>query len=263
MRRHVIILGLLALTLAITGTALAGGPAKLDAGSDFVSRYVWRGMDAGNSACFQPSATLSKCGFELGMWGSYPLANDAAETDEIDFWLGYTFQMENGWSITGTATDYYYPNGGHDFFDFDADDALDSTLVITDNEETGIPDSVWECDQGGAHTVELGLAIAGPESFPMTLSAFMNVHNDAGNNVYFQADYATQVGGTALNLFAGFTPGSEDNLYYGTDEFALINVGFQVDRKIKMTSDFSLPVFLNFSLNPDAEIAFLYFGFSL
>ncbi len=250
MRRHSWIISLVVLVIVIASTAMAGEPASLSAGADFVSRYVWRGFDFGNSACIQPSAALGFSGAELGMWGSYPTGNDATGAEEFDLWFAYTVAMQNGVSITGMVNDYFFPSAGYKYFNFDGD--ADSTML---------PDSSYL--YGGGHTIEVGLSITGPETFPITLSGYMNVHNEAGNNVYIQADYPAQIGGTAINLFAGVTPGSEDNLYYGTDGFALINVGFQVDREVKMTDDFSLPVFINFSLNTDTEISYIYFGFSL
>ena len=55
----------------------------------------------------------------------------------------------------------------------------------------------------GAHTLEVGLSVTGPSTFPITLSGYVNVYNDAGSNSYFQADYPVAVSETELTFFCG------------------------------------------------------------
>ncbi len=60
----------------------------------------------------------------------------------------------------------------------------------------------------------------------------------------------------------GATSGSKKNPgYYGSDDFAIINLGAKVSRSIEFTDKFSLPVFGQVIVNPNAEQAFLVFGF--
>ena len=51
--------------------------------------------------------------------------------------------------------------------------------------------------------------------------------------------------------------------FYAGGESGLVNVSFSGEKDIKITEDYSLPVFGSFIYNPDAEAAFLVFGFSL
>lgn len=235
------------LVAGMTAGATAFDEISINSGVDFYNRYVWRGLDIANTPSIQPTLSIAYSGFEFGAWGAYTLSNEASESDEIDFWIGYTLELENGVAFTLLATDYYYPNAGIDFFNFNNHDA-----VIDDT----IPDL-------GAHIIEMGLSISGPESFPATLSGYVNIHNDAGNNAYFQIDYPVNVGDTELGLFCGFAAGSEENPdYYGAEDFSAINVGVTVSREIEVSESFSVPLVISLILNPEAEISHLLIGMS-
>ncbi len=212
-------------------------------GVDFVNRYVWRGLDIGSAPSVQPYLSVITGGLEVGFWGAYASGNNAEDLDETDIWAGYTHSWQNGVSLTGLVTDYYFPNAGVKWGNFNNHD---------------------DPDGAGAHTFELGLSFTGPEVFPLTVSAFSNVYNDAGNNSYFQADWPISTNGTDMTLFLGATPGSNKNPgWYGSEEFAVINLGMAASREIEMSSSFSLPVSVSYVLNPRAEKSFLVFGFGL
>ena len=233
---------LLVLISGFTITAIAQDKLEVNTGVDIYSRYVWRGLDIAATPSIQPSISISYGGFEFGTWGAYTLSNEAAASDEIDFWLSYSLELEDGPSFTLLATDYYFPNGDAKFFNFNNHDDVDGP---------------------GAHTIELGLSIAGPESFPVTVSGYMNVHNDAGSNTYFQLDYPFHAGETDLGLFFGFAGGSEDNPnYYGTDTFNAINIGVNAGREIIISDHFSLPLTFSLIVNPRDEISHLLVGAS-
>ena len=239
----------LAATLAfiIIGASTAAAQVTVNSGVDFYNRYVWRGLDIAKTPSIQPSLSLAHGGLELGVWGAYTLSNETSESDEIDFWLSYAIALRNGASIQLLATDYYFPNAGIDLFNFNNHDAM-----IDDT----IPDP-------GAHTVELGLAVTGPEAFPLTLSAFVNVYNDAGSNTYFQLDYPLSVGETELGLFCGAAGGSKDNPgYYGTENFNVINIGVSAARSVAVSESFSLPLTVSVIINPHEEISHLVVGMS-
>lgn len=225
------------------GISSAQSGPEINTGADIVSRYVWRGTDFWAAPNIQPSLSIGYAGLELGVWGAYTLANNTEETDEIDTWLSYTYNIENSVSITVLATDYYFPNTGikwGNFNDYDNDDGP------------------------GAHTIELGAGITGPEAFPLSVFGYINVYNDEGNNAYFQADYPFQVKETELNVFIGAASGSEDNPdYYGTDDLQVINLGVRAERDIKISGDFTLPLSVSFIMNPNIEVSYLVLGFSL
>ena len=83
--------------------------------------------------------------------------------------------------------------------------------------------------------------------------------------------YFTEV--EALYVEAGFSLGVVDfALGYGSDDEAtawyangdsgLVNIAIGGSKDIKITEDYSLPLFSSFVYNPDAESAFLVFGMS-
>ena len=246
--RHLLASLTLVVLLSMAGSVAAEScPVTVSTGVDLYNRYVWRGLDIAATPSIQPALAVGVGGLELGTWGAYTLSNEASESDEIDFWLSYTHGFEGGATVSAVVTDYYFPNAGVDFFNFNNHDAM-----IDDT----IPDP-------GAHTIELGLSVTGPESFPITVSGYMNVHNDAGDNTYFQVDYPLALKDTDLNFFCGATVGSEDNPdYYGADEFAVINVGVTAAREIVISESFSLPLSVSFIVNPEAEISHLLVGVS-
>ena len=145
---------------------------SLDANADIVSRYIWRGLNVNDQPNIQPSVTLSCSGIQLGLWGSYGLTDQNPSdryypvSQEIDTWLGYSYSFSSGLEIGAVITDYYYPNAGLKIGNFNNYDDVNGP---------------------GAHTIEAGLNLTGPESFPLSLNGYINVYNDAGNNVYYRS----------------------------------------------------------------------------
>lgn len=216
---------------------------KINAGADFVSRYIWRGNDYGNAPSIQPSLALTYKGFEAGFWGAYTFSNNAQIGDELDAYLSYTFDLQNSSSLKFIVTDYYFPNAGIRMGNFNNYDNINGA---------------------GAHVLEAGISFTASESFPITLSAFYNFHNDSGKNSYFELSYPFKISDTDINIFTGATSGSKQNpVYYGAENFSIINVGISASKSIKLTNDFSLPVFVSFALNPRLEKSFLVFGISI
>lgn len=89
-------------------------------GTDLVSRYVWRGTDFGQSPSIQPTLAFSYSGLEIGAWGAYQLGRDASllPADELDLYLGYSLELGSA-SLDLIATDYYFPNSGIKFGDYE------------------------------------------------------------------------------------------------------------------------------------------------
>jgi hypothetical protein len=235
------------LLVGAAAPAMAGDAVTVNIGADLFNRYVWRGLDIASTPSIQPALSVGMAGFELGAWGAYTLSNQESASDEVDFYLNYTYGLENGVSVAPIVTDYYFPNAGRRMFNFNDYDA-----VANDS----IPDP-------GAHTLELGLSITGPEAFPVTLSAYVNVYNDAGNNTYFELDYRVTVNGTDVTFLCGAAGGSTKNPgYYGTDDLQVINIGVTASRPLGLSEKFSLPLTVGFILNPNAEVSNLLVGLS-
>lgn len=211
--------------------------------ADLVSRYVWRGFDVGNSPNIQPLITTNYKNFEVGLWGSYAFTEEATKFDELNLWLFYTINTGSGYKLKLSIIDYYFPNDGKKLGNFN---------------------NFNHPDGNGAHLLNLGVSATGPESFPFTFAANINVHNDSGHNSYFELSYPFSLNNYNIDLFCGVTPGSKKNTnYYMTDKFSLINLGFRIEREIKISEYFSVPVFSVFSVNPSLENSYLVFGITL
>jgi hypothetical protein len=222
---------------------------SIGAGGDFVSRYIWRGINVNDQPNIQPYISLDYAGLQLGFWGSYGLShlNSTDEyyvfQSEIDTWLSYSLTLGSEVNLTALLTDYYFPNSGIKIGNFNNYDNVNGP---------------------GAHTVEAGLTIAGSESFPLSLSGYINIYNDEGNNTYFQADYSTSMQAFNLDVFAGAAGGSNKTPgYYGTDKFNFVHVGVKVSKSVVITESFSLPVYCSYILNPKSETSFLVLGISI
>ncbi|MCF6269400.1 MAG: hypothetical protein L3J41_06810 [Melioribacteraceae bacterium] len=237
MKKKILNLLITVLLILISSTNLFA-QAEVSVGADLVSRYIWRGLDFGSSPSIQPTVALTTGSFEVGVWGAYQLGRDGATmpTDEIDLYLGYTFNIGNS-SLGLVVTDYYYPQGKFKIGDIDG-------------------------DGNGAHTIEVGAIYSGPESFPIYLSGYVNVHNDPDYSAYFEVGYSTAVQNVSLDFFIGATPGGV-NAYYNTDSFSVTNIGIKAAKEIKINNDFSLPIFGSLILNPNQDIAYLVFGISI
>ncbi|HEX2865693.1 MAG TPA: TorF family putative porin [Ignavibacteriales bacterium] len=218
-------------------------PYSFSFGADLVSRYVWRGIEVGESMPqVQPYGSFdldlkSSGSFSLGLWGSYGFTGNYAEND---FYLKYSYETSAG-TFSATATDYYYPY-------------IDS-LKLSDFKNNG----------EGAHTMEAAFLYTGPEAFPVSFTLSKNFYNDipGQKSLYVELGYPVAFNGTSLNFFAGAAQGPSVWHSVTSDQFQVINLGFNVSKEIKITQDFSLPVGLSFIMNPHIKNTYVVFKVSL
>ena len=96
----------------------------LNLGADFMSRYVWRGIDFGRSPSIQPYLSLKTGKLEFGAWGAF--TTNGLGVQETDLYA--TFSILDNLSIT--ITDYFFPNDELDennYFDY-SNDSTDHIL---------------------------------------------------------------------------------------------------------------------------------------
>ena len=203
------------ITIGSLNTLTAQNKVTLDPGGDFVSRYVWRGTDFGNSPAIQPNLALGYGGFELGVWGSYSTNN--GNFQEVDLYASYTFKE----MVTLTVTDYFFPNGR----------ISDNNYLHYDSDSTG-------------HIFEGMISFNGTEKIPLSLFIATNFAGaDAKTHdgklqysTYIELGYSTYVGKTSLDVFLGVTPTSPDqdkgeSGYYGS-KAGIVNLGITGGRDI-------------------------------
>jgi len=215
----------------------------LSVGTDVVSRYIWRGFDYGESPSIQPAIEFSTGGFAIGFWGAYPTADPGTGVEEIDFYTYYSFDLEKAGSVSIGFTDYMYPTSkGFQFSNFNNYDDTSG-------------------DGPGSHYIELNTVYSGPESFPVYFSLNVFLYNVAENPFYFEVGYSTSISDVGLDIFVGVTPG-DTGFYYGVDKFDFTNIGIKASKEIKVTDDFTLPIFSSVIINPSADDLFFIFGLS-
>ena len=227
---------ILAMGLIAGATAFAQDKIETTVSADVVSQYIWRGQDLGSTAV-QPTLGIGYKGLSLSAWGSYGLT-DPADTKEFDLTLAYTI---DGFNIG--VTDYWF-NAGLDpdnrYFKYDAHGT----------------NHVFEANIG----YDFGLA---------SIQWYTNFSGNDGLNKDGKRAYSSYVelaapfklGGAEWTASVGAVPFATD--FYGTDGFAVTNVSLQASKAIPITDRFSLPVFAGISTNPQAQKAYLVFGFTL
>lgn len=201
--------------------------------ADFVSSYIWRGMDSGN-ACVQPSLGVNWKGLTVYAWGSTEFRN---KNNEIDLSLEYECR-----NLTLYANNYFTQIEDESFRYFDYSSHF-----------TG-------------HTFEIGAGYMLSKKFPLSVSWYtVFAGNDYRENEkrawssYCELSYPFNIKEVDLSVEAGFTPW--EGMY--SNKFNVVNVGLSATKELKITSGFSLPVFGKLIANPYEEQVYFVFGFSL
>lgn len=226
----------------VVTAAAASAPAaaqSVSLGADVVSRYIWRGLDFGESASIQPGVTVSLGKLEFGAWGSYSISKPGADANENDLWASFTHSFESGASLSVGVTDYYFPNGGKDFLDEEA------------------------------HEQELWASLSGPESLPLSIYAGLLL--DSVGSLYAEVGAPLmEAEGVELAAHLGVVGG--ESAFYLTDGAAVVNVGVTASTELSITESFALPVSVSYVVNPSkvdppGEVrgsrAYLFFGVSI
>ena len=234
--------------------------ATINFGADLVSRYIWRGIDYGNSPAVQPNLSFSWNGLNIGAWGSYAFSghqvqvNDSTVADEnyaeTDLYISYTYRW-----FTLMVFDFFVPNGiepnaGSSYFDYN-------------NATTG-------------HAFEGSLSFAGPDKFPLQVFVStlfygadknrdsLGIYGQGSKNnfsTYFELAYKFNVTkiGVELKPFIGGIPFGSS--WYGPYA-GVTNIGLTAKKGIPVTSVYSLPVQVSVITNPQVQSVFFVFGVS-
>jgi hypothetical protein len=248
--------------LAETGNEAKDKGATLNFGADIMSRYIWRGIDYGNSPAIQPNLYFSWKGLNVGAWGSYSFApyrtmvNDTVSKNmgnytEMDMYVSYTLKW-----FTLMFFDFYIPNS----LDANYTGIKRYQYFNYDNKTTG-------------HTFEVSLAFTGPAKFPLkvfvgtlvygndkakdSLGKYSNV-NKNNYSTYLEVSYPFSIRKIIdLNCFVGGTPfpGS----WYGL-KAGITNVGITAKKTIPVTKSYGIPVQVSLISNPMTQKMFLVFG---
>ena len=226
----------LALLLFGAATAKAQDMVETTVGTDFVSSYVWRGLELGDVS-MQPTLGVSYKGLSLSAWGSVGLSNPA-DTKELDLTLAYSV---GGFNIG--VTDYWF-NAGLDplnrYFKYAADET-NHVFEANVGYDFGFASLQWYTNFAGNDLVET--------TGKLVYSS------------YFEINVPFTLGGVDWTATAGAVPFATD--FYGTGSFAVTNLALTAAKDIRITDTFSIPVFAQVAANPCSRAAFLVFGITL
>jgi hypothetical protein len=201
-----------------------------------VNRYLWRGQLYDATPNAQPFINLEKGGLKLGAWGSYGMLSNFGE---VDLSLSYTYKW---FSIQ--AYDYFVIS----------DDQADNYHYFNYKSNTT------------KHSFDCALVFEGGDKFPLKLTFSNFLYGDdrdtLGNNYYssyFEAGYPFNVGKINLNIFLGLT---DRESCYG-NEAGVVNAGITAVKKIKINSNYEIPISCSLISNPQKERIFLILMISL
>ncbi len=227
---------LTALLSIATVTVEAQEKVETTVKGDFVSSYIWRGLDCG-SAAVQPTLGIGYKGLSLSAWGSYGLTNPD-DVKEMDLTLAYSV---GGFNIG--ITDYWFSSGldpeGR-YFKYDA--------------------------HGTNHVFEANI---GYDFGPLALQWFTNFAGNDGTNKdgkrayssYAELSVPFALAGVDWTAVAGVVPFATTS--YATTGFAVTNLSLMATKDIKITDSFSIPIFGQIVGNPCTQKAYLVLGFTL
>lgn len=231
--KNIITLGFVSVITLISYAQDTACTSSLDIGTDLMSRYIWRGTDLGRSPSIQPYLSYTKGNFEIGTLGAF--TTNGMNIQETDIYMIYT--IKDMFSVI--ITDYFFP-----------DDALDNNKYFEYN------------DTLTGHVFEASLGFNGTEKFPLSFLACFNFYGfDKDNSIYLELVYSGNCNSINYDLFLGLTP--YNGIYtYNNRGVGVINLGITINKDIKISENYELPVSCSLITNPQAENIFLVFGLS-
>ena len=203
--------------------------------ADFVSSYIWRGLDCG-SVAVQPTLGIGYKGLSLSAWGSYGLTNPD-DVKEFDLTLAYT---AGGFNIG--ITDYWFSAG------------LDPDARYFKYDAHGT-NHVFEANIG------YDFGFASLQWFTNFTGNDYKTDGKRAYSSYVEVAVPFKLATVDWTATAGAVP--FESAQYGTNGFAVTNLALKATKEIKVTDTFSIPVFGQVVGNPCSQKAYLVFGFTL
>ena len=227
----------LVMAIAFPVASMAQDKVETSVGADIVSGYIWRGQNYGG-ASIQPSLSVAYKGLSLSAWGSVGI--DGSDAKEIDLTLAYEI---GNFSIS--LTDFWCMPSG----------------------EEG--EGVKYFNYGAHSTAHVFEAQVGYDFGIFALNWFTNIAGADGVNKDGERAYSSYVsliapfslGGLEWEAEVGATPWATD-YYANTNGFAVCDLSLGASKEIKITEEYSLPVFAKATFNPASDKAYLTFGIS-
>ncbi|MBP3776953.1 MAG: hypothetical protein IJ552_00240 [Prevotella sp.] len=223
---------ILAMGLVASATALAQDKIEATIGADFVSQYIWRGLDCGNVS-LQPTLGIAYKGFSLSAWGSVGFKSE--DTKEFDLTASYTVG-----GLTVEVTDYWFDSPEKRYFYYNAH-STSHVFEASVAYDFGLLSAAWYTNFAGND----GLNKSGKRAY----------------SSYFEVNAPFKLATCDWTGTLGVVPYATD--FYDTTGFAVTNVALKASKDIKITDSFSVPIFGQVIANPCSQKAYFVFGFTL
>ena len=221
-----------AMGLVASATALAQDKIEATIEADFVSQYIWRGLDCGNIS-IQPTLEIGYKGFSLSAWGSVGFKSE--EPKEFDLTASYTVG-----GLTVGITDYWFNSPEERYFYYNAH-STSHVFEAFATYDFGLLSAAWYTNFAGND----GLNKSGKRAY----------------SSYFEVDAPFRLATCEWTGTLGVVPYATD--FYDTSGFAVTNVALKAAKDIKITDSFSVPLFAQVVANPCSQKAYFVFGFTL
>mgnify|MGYP000561812620 CR=1 FL=1 len=218
---------------------------KLTAAVDIVYPYLWRGIKYyGDKVAFQPYLNYAVTDkLSIGLWATTNFSNAADAYNEYDLSISYQISPV----VSVVLADYYWPATKNNldwerssYFDYSDGSAKTLDLsILLDFSEKGVPlDFTWSTFIGGGDY---------KDDADGGRSRAYSSYAEVGYTHSFESagiDVRPFVGAAVINKGG----------YYGTDAndeagFTFSNVGVNVSKEIKISENYSIPVFVRYTNN--------------
>jgi hypothetical protein len=221
---------LIILLMVVSNAIQSQEKVNLALDANLVSAYIWRGLELAKISV-QPSITLSYQGFKLKGWGS--IGTQKSDIQEFD--LGLTYHTNK---FRAGITDYY-TKGKFGCFHFSSDrtnHVLGAELAY----DFGVLSIDWFTN------------IAGNDG-----------KNKSGNRAYSSYISATvpfSISGLKCETSIGATPWATTYYNDGANGFEVTDITLKVQKEVRITDVYSIPMYGKIMVNPAVEDTFFAFG---
>lgn len=217
--------------------SLKAKPVDITAKADFVSDYIWRGIYQNSGFSVQPSLGFSYCGLSLSTWGSQSITNNDMAPQEFDVILSYNIE-----GFTITATDYWWEGMKAPYDHYRDKHHFEGTVSYyfgTKFQKVPLLISWSTMFAGGDQT---------------------NIRKRAYSTYIYGCYDIVCPWGVIITPSIGLTPWKG---MYDTAHAAITDITLKVYKDLKITQQFSIPLFVQTIVSPEADKCYLIAGFSV
>ena len=212
-------------------TARAQDKVEADLTVDFVSSYIWRGMDLGGAA-LQPELSVGWKSLSLSASGNAGITDNLRE---LDLTLSYTI---GGLSLS--VVDYWSDTEGKRYYDYK-------------------PEST-EHSFEGAIEYDFGPVAASWQTI-FAGCDYQDADDRRAFSSYFEISVPFQLVSLEWEAKVGVVPWASD--YYGTERFSLKCVSLKATKDIHITEKFVLPLYGELIADPNSRNLYFVAGFTI